>query len=31
MWFKRTELSNDYMQLWQGGANGEATRIGFYG
>jgi hypothetical protein len=31
MWFKRTELSNDYMQLWQGGANGEATRLGFYG
>jgi len=31
MWFKRTELANDYMQLWQGGANGEATRMGFYG
>ena len=31
MWFKRTELANDYMQLWQGGANGEATRLGFYG
>jgi len=31
MWFKRTELSNDYMQLWQGGVNGEATRLGFYG
>jgi hypothetical protein len=31
MWFKRTELSNDYMTLWQGGANGEATRLGFYG
>ena len=31
MWFKRTELSNDYMQLWQGGQNGEATRMGFYG
>ena len=31
MWFKRTELSNDYMQLWQGGTNGEATRLGFYG
>ena len=31
MWFKRTELSNDYMQLWQGGVNGEATRMGFFG
>jgi hypothetical protein len=31
MWFKRTELSNDYMTLWQGGENGEATRLGFYG
>jgi hypothetical protein len=31
MWFKRTELANDYMTLWQGGANGEATRLGFYG
>ena len=31
MWFKRTELANDYMQLWQGGVNGEATRMGFYG
>ena len=31
MWFKRTELSNDYMQLWQGGQFGEATRLGFYG
>jgi len=31
MWFKRTELSNDYMQLWHGGENGEATRLGFYG
>ena len=31
MWFKRTELANDYMQLWQGGQNGEATRLGFYG
>ena len=31
MWFKRTELANDYMQLWQGGVNGEATRLGFYG
>ena len=31
MWFKRTELANDYMQLWQGGENGEATRLGFYG
>lgn len=31
MWFKRTELANDYMQLWQGGSNGEATRMGFYG
>ena len=31
MWFKRTELSNDYMQLWQGGDSGGATRIGFYG
>ena len=31
MWFKRTELADDYMQLWQGGANGEATRLGFYG
>jgi len=31
MWFKRTELANDYMQLWQGGSNGEATRLGFYG
>ena len=31
MWFKRTELSNDYMQLWQGGDSGGATRLGFYG
>ena len=31
MWFKRTELSNDYMQLWHGGENGEATRLGFFG
>ena len=31
MWFKRTELANDYMQLWQGGVFGEATRMGFYG
>jgi hypothetical protein len=31
MWFKRTELADDYMTLWQGGANGEATRLGFYG
>ena len=31
MWFKRTELANDYMQLWQGGENGEATRLGFFG
>jgi hypothetical protein len=31
MWFKRTELANDYMQLWQGGQFGEATRLGFYG
>jgi hypothetical protein len=31
MWFKRTELANDYMQLWQGGVNGEGTRLGFYG
>mgnify|MGYP003675505484 CR=1 FL=1 len=31
MWFKRTELANDYMTLWQGGENGEATRLGFYG
>jgi len=31
MWFKRTELADDYMQLWQGGTFGEATRLGFYG
>ena len=31
MWFKRTELADDYMTLWQGGSNGEATRLGFYG
>ena len=31
MWFKRTELADDYMQLWQGGVNGEATRMGFFG
>lgn len=31
MWFKRTELTNDYMTLWQGGVNGEATRLGFFG
>ncbi len=31
MWFKRTEISNDYVQLWQGGHFGEATRLGFWG
>ena len=31
MWFKRTEISNDYVQLWHGGTFGDATRLGFWG
>jgi len=31
MWFKRTELTNDYMTLWLGADVAGATRLGFYG
>lgn len=31
MWFKRTELTNDYMILWLGADVAGATRLGFYG
>tara|TARA_R110000737_G_scaffold287941_1_gene294537 strand:- start:507 stop:1958 length:1452 start_codon:yes stop_codon:yes gene_type:complete len=31
MWCKRSELSNDYMQLWQGGITTNVTRMGFFG